>query len=137
MILKWFNGVTAWVLLAYNIGSFNLTTLFAVEMAYTIVFSSSAVSAFPWSVFAKVNYIQYEGHDLAHAAAAPEGAESGDRGGRAPVEGHDLVNRRFDHQTSTARIQKDFVLYLSGISSPAFVNILYQHLVQSNIQDVI
>ena len=33
-----------------------------------IIWISSAVSAFPWSVFAKVNYIQYEGHDLAQSA---------------------------------------------------------------------
>ena len=33
-----------------------------------IIWVSSAVSALPWSVFAKVNYIQYEGHDLAQSA---------------------------------------------------------------------
>ena len=33
-----------------------------------IVWISSAVSAFPWAIFAKVNYIQYDGEDLAQSA---------------------------------------------------------------------
>ena len=33
-----------------------------------IVWIVSAVSAFPWAIFAKVNYIQYDGEDLAQSA---------------------------------------------------------------------
>ena len=33
-----------------------------------IIWISSVVSAFPWSIFAKVNYIQYEGQDLEQSA---------------------------------------------------------------------
>ena len=33
-----------------------------------LIWVSSAVSAFPWAVFAKVNYISYQGEDLAQSA---------------------------------------------------------------------
>ena len=33
-----------------------------------LIWVSSAVSALPWSVFAKVNYIKYEGEDLVQSA---------------------------------------------------------------------
>ena len=33
-----------------------------------IIWIASVISAFPWSIFAKVNYIQYEGQDLEQSA---------------------------------------------------------------------